>query len=106
MMIGTTTILITLWSTMAIPVNSTVTTQQIVSTMKRGENGVSSVSQVFPIPKLPRGRRSFAAAYIIGLRYYGKMPRAVTLPQKFSHCSEATSPRSGEVDAHRQMRGG
>src|SRR4051794_22034491 len=87
MMIGTITILITLWSTMPIPVSSTVTTQQIVSTMKRGENGVSSVSQVLPIRLSPR--RCFAAVYIIRLRCYGKMAGGVTGMRWLSQCSEA-----------------
>jgi len=34
----------TLWSAIPMPISSTVTTQQIVRMMKRGENGVISVS--------------------------------------------------------------
>src|SRR3954463_1071542 len=34
----------TLWSAMPMPISSTVTTQQIVRTMNRGENGIISVS--------------------------------------------------------------
>ena len=36
----------TLWSTIPIPSSNAVTTAQIVSTMKRGENGSISVSMV------------------------------------------------------------
>src|ERR1700716_691217 len=38
------TISTTLWSCIPMPISSTVTTQQIVRMMKRGENGVISVS--------------------------------------------------------------
>src|SRR4029453_13740294 len=40
-----------LWSKIPIPISNAVTTAQIVSTMKRGENGSSSVS-IEPSPKL------------------------------------------------------
>src|SRR4051794_19775494 len=63
---------------MPIPVSNTVTTQQIVRTMKRGENGVSSVSQTFAIAYSPVAADYFAAAYIIRLRCYGKMAGVVT----------------------------
>src|SRR5689334_6810879 len=109
MMIGTITILITLWSTMPMPVKSTVTTQQMVSTMKRGENGVSSVSQTFAIAYPPWPQVLLPLAYIIRLRCYGKMAGAVTGSSGCFAVQQGcplTSPRRGEVDAHRQMRGG
>ena len=42
--ISTTSQIFGLWSKIPIPSSSAVTTPQIVSTMKRGENGSSSVS--------------------------------------------------------------
>src|ERR1700754_3090953 len=42
------TISVSLWSCIPMPISSTVTTQQIVRMMKRGENGVISVSMESP----------------------------------------------------------